>query len=76
MGLALVAAMTAPIHYATFSRGARNEFRTSANELMDALWAGYKHASGFFMANPTTEAWHALVRATAWRVAFLVEGRS
>ena len=64
--------MTPPIHYATFNPDARHELRASADELMDALWVGYRYASEFYRANPTAEAWRALVRAHAvWRVAFM-----
>ena len=48
--------MTPPIHYATFNPDAQDELRASSDELLDALWVGYKHASNFFMANPTSEA--------------------
>ena len=66
--------MTAHVLHPTFNPDARDQVRASADELLGALWTGYRHASGFFMANPTTESWRALVRAHAvWRVAFLAE---
>ncbi len=66
--------MTPPIQYATFNPDAQDELRASSDELLDALWVGYKHASSFFMTNPTSEAWRTFVRAhAAWKVAFLAE---
>ena len=66
--------MSADILHPTFPREGRDELRASANELLSAFWVGYTHASGFFMANPTTESWRQLVRAHAcWKVAFRAE---
>ena len=65
--------MSADILYPAFPLEG-DELRTSAEELLEALWVGYRHASSFFMANPTPQGWRAFVRAhAAWRVAFLAE---
>ncbi len=64
--------MSARIFFPTISRDAQDQFRNSADELVEALDTTRRHAAEFFMANPTTEAWHAWVRThAAWRVAFL-----
>ena len=67
-------AMSAYISFPTFNPDARDELKSSADELVNALWAGYQHASEFFRANPTPENWRTLVRSHAcWRVAFMAE---
>ena len=64
----------AEVLHATFDPEARRQLKASADELLNALWTGYGHASDLFRANPTTETWRALVRShTCWRVAFLAE---
>ena len=67
--------MSTNVSYPTFNPAdARDELKSSADELLSALWTGYQHASEFFRANPTTERWRELVRAHAlYRVAFLAE---
>ena len=67
-------AVTAHLLHPTFDPEARRELKSSADELLGALWIGYQHASDFFRANPTREHWRELVRAHAlYQVAFLAE---
>ncbi len=69
--------MTAHVLHPTFDGDARHELKASADELIDALWTGYQHASDFFRANPTPKTWRTLVRAHAlYRVAFMAEDGS
>ncbi len=75
MGRAVVvSAMSADVHHLTFDPDARRGLKSSADELLGALWTGYTHASEFYRANPTTERWRTLVRAHAlYQVAFMAE---
>ncbi len=66
--------MTAEIFFPTINPDAQNQFRASADELLDGLLGNYRHSAEFFRANPTEDNWRALVQAhAAWRVAFLAE---
>ena len=63
--------------YPTTNPDAQDAFKASANELLNGLLTGYKHAASIFRANPTQHNWHALVQAhAAWRVAFQAEDHS
>ena len=66
--------MSANISFPTISRDAQDQFRTSADELVEALDTARRHAGEYFRSNPTVDAWHAWVRThAAWHVAFLAE---
>ena len=53
---------------------AQRTFKLSADELLDGLLTGYKHAVQNFRANPTPDRWRTLYRArTLWRVAYMSE---
>ncbi len=60
--------------YPEFPREGHEEFRTSADELRQALFTNYTHTSNFFMADPTPQRWRAFVHAhAAWKIAFETE---
>ncbi len=66
--------MSAHIFFPTISLDARDQFRASADELLNGLLGNYRHTAEFYRANPTPQNWRVLVQAhTAWRVAFLAE---
>ncbi len=66
--------MSKLIFFPTISRDAQDQFRTSADELLNGLLGNYRHSAEFYRSNPTPHNWHALVQVhTAWRVAFLAE---
>ncbi len=66
--------MSAHIFFPTINPDARDQFRASADELLNGLLGNYRHSAELFRANPTEDNWRALVQAhTAWRVAFLAE---
>ena len=72
--------MSAGIFFPTICPDAQEQFRASADELLNGLFENYRHTAEFYRANPTSQNWRAIVQAhTAWRVAFLAEddgGRS
>ena len=72
--------MSAHIFFPTINPNAQDQFRASADELLNGLLGTYRHSAEFYRANPTPRSWRALDQAhTAWRVAFLAEedgGRS
>ena len=60
--------------YPTVNPEARDAFRKSCDELLGALFTGYKRASSLYDANPTPENWEGMVRSHAkWGVAFRAE---
>lgn len=60
--------------YPTVNPEARIAFRKSGEELLEALFTGYKRDSALFDANPTAENWQAMVRSHAkWTVALQAE---
>ena len=53
---------------------AQDQFKASAQELLDGLWTGYTRTAEDYQANPTPAIWRDLVRAHAvWTVAFAAE---
>jgi hypothetical protein len=68
--------MSANSFWPTVHSDGQRAFKQSANDLLDGLLVGYKHAAEVFRANPTQDNWRALVQAhAAWRVAFQAEDR-
>ena len=66
--------MSVPIFFPTINLDARDQFRASADELLNGLLGNYQHTAEFYRANPTPQNWRAFVHAhTAWRVAFLAD---
>ncbi len=66
--------MSAHIFFPTINRDAQDQFRISADELLNGLLGNDRHSAEFYRANPTPQSWRALVQAhAAWRVAFLAE---